>query len=123
MTEENESESVGDRGEFHDLYRELKEFRDDIRVEVSSRPEDHNDCEAFRRIVAGGERFLPFIVEEIRRGDFYLNQAMHEITGIDVRKHYNDQAGLGGEQHDSELWIRWWNGQSSSRRSADARND
>lgn len=95
------------RKSFNWLYWKLQWFRRSSAVKISSRPEDHNDCEAFRRIVARGEDFLPFIVEKLEEGDFYLNQAMREITGVDVRALYPDEKTVG-ERSASRLWVRWW---------------
>ncbi len=95
------------RKSFDRLYRKLQRYRRSWAVQISSRTEDHNDCEAFRKIVARGEDFLPFIVEKIEEGDFFLNQAMREITGVDVRAFYPDEKTVG-EQSASRLWVRWW---------------
>ena len=95
------------RKSFERLYRELQRYRRSWAVKVSSRTDVHNDCEAFRKIVARGEDFLPFIVEKIEEGDFFLNQAMMEITGVNVRALYPDEEVVG-EQGTSRLWVRWW---------------
>lgn len=98
--------NADDRQAFEALYSQLLQFRDTPPVLFSSNPEDYNDCEVFRKIVAGGTRFSPFVIEKIRDGDFFLNQAMREITGVDVRKHYNDHTD--GYQYESKLWSKWW---------------
>ena len=92
---------------FERLYRQLQKYRRSWAVRASSRTDVHNDCEAFRKIVARGEVFLPFIVEKIEEGDFYLNQAMWEITGVDVHAFYPDEKTFG-ERSISRLWVRWW---------------
>ena len=92
---------------FDQLYEELQEYRETIDVMVSSRTEDHNDCDAFREIVARGEEFLPRVVEEIEKGDFFLNQAMEEITGLNIFEIYPDERVVGA-QDTSRLWVRWW---------------
>ncbi|MCP3998107.1 MAG: hypothetical protein GY722_24055 [bacterium] len=92
---------------FGRLYEELQEYRRSSMVSVSSDPRVHNDCEAFREIVARGEESLPHIIHEIENGDFYLNQAMKEITQLNIREIYPDEAEIG-ERAISRLWIRWW---------------
>ncbi len=93
---------------FDQLYAELEEYRETPSVSISSRTDDHNDCEAFREIVRRGDEFLPQIVEKIEEGDFFLNQAMEQITGINIREIFPDEPTLG-EQDASLLWLRWWN--------------
>ncbi|MCP3997914.1 MAG: hypothetical protein GY722_23065 [bacterium] len=96
------------RKSFNRLYRKLQWYRRlSPLVQFSSRTGDYNDCEAFRKIVARGEDFLPFIVEKIEEGDFFLNQAMWEITGVNVRALYPDEKTVG-ERTVSRLWVRWW---------------
>ncbi|MCP3998540.1 MAG: hypothetical protein GY722_26250 [bacterium] len=93
---------------FDQLYAELEEYRETSPALISSRTSDQNDCEAFREIVGRGEEFLPQIVEKIEEGDFFLNQAMEEVTGIDIREVFPDERPFG-EQEVSRLWIQWWN--------------
>ena len=100
-------EEEDDRAKFERLYEELQRFRETPPVIFSSRTPDHNDCEASRQIVAGGHSFVPFIIEKIREGDFFTNQTMCEITGIDPNDVYKD-ARSGGEQDESRQWLRWW---------------
>ncbi len=98
---------------FDQLYQELREYRQAPEVKFSSSTSDHNDCEAFREIVARGDEFLPRIVAEIEKGDFFLNQAMKEITGLNVLEIYPDEA-IAGEQGISRLWVRWWKSRSEA---------
>lgn len=95
------------RREFSAYYSELLEYRKKPEVMVSSRPSDHNNCEAFRKIVKKGKVFIPFIIEKMKEGDFFLSQAMEEIIGFDVRV----SAGIPKyvwSKEVSELWIKWW---------------
>lgn len=69
---------------FNINYRALEKHRSQSHVQFSSKTSDYNDCDAFRKIVKGGEKNIPFIMEKIVEGDFFLNQAMHEITGVDI---------------------------------------
>ena len=58
---------------------------------------------------------MPLIVEKIEEGDFYLNQAMWEITGVNVRALYPDEKSVG-ERSISRLWVRWWEEKHGLRR-------
>ena len=94
---------------FNALYEELLDFRKDGRVQLSSSTWDYNNCEAFRNIVSGGKKYIPYIIREIRSGDFFLNQAMYEITRIDIKKYFGiSTPPFMGEQEISKLWLRWW---------------
>jgi hypothetical protein len=95
------------REEFYKYYSEILEYRKRPEVQFSSITSDHNDCDAFRKIVERGEVFLPFIIDEIKKGDFFLNQAMGEITGFDIMSMPGAKE-VGGEQDVSKLWIEWW---------------
>jgi len=95
--------------EFREYYTELLEYRKRPEIKMSSLASDYNNCEAFRRIVEKGEVFIPFIIEEIRNGDFFLNQAMAEITGVNITANL-EPGEIHGEQGASKLWIDWWEG-------------
>lgn len=62
---------------------------------------------AGRSIIGMGKRALPFVMEEIGKGNILFNQAALEICGFQVAP------GLMSEQDRSDRWIRWW--QSSER--------
>lgn len=90
---------------FESLYEDLQKHQESVMM--SSRTPDYLDCAAYRRIVERGEDFLPFIVEKIREGDFFLNQAMTEITEVDIQSYFPEEETLG-EQDRSRQWLRWW---------------
>jgi hypothetical protein len=50
---------------------------------------------------------LPLLIRDLERGEFLLNDAVHQITGIDVVKPYPDEKAVS-EQDISKLWVRWW---------------
>lgn len=75
----------------------------------------YNDCEAFRNIVKGGNPNLPFIIEKLKSGDFFMNQAMSEITKVDIAKVAFEKGwrkkgleGMVGAQGESIWWLKWW---------------
>ncbi|MBF0483075.1 MAG: hypothetical protein HQL25_00050 [Candidatus Omnitrophica bacterium] len=100
-------DNVDLKKQFDGYYSQLLEYRKDPKIQLSSNPAVYNDCEAFRKIVETGKVFLPFIVEEIKKGDFFLNQAMEEITGIKSTSLKNTDEIIG-EIEISKLWIEWW---------------
>jgi hypothetical protein len=95
------------RAEFERLYSRLKEFQQKESVQISSRTKDYLDCDAYRQIVGRGRCYLPYIVDKIGSGDFFLNQAMNEITGVNIYDYYRNEQ-ISGEQVASGYWLRWW---------------
>jgi hypothetical protein len=86
-------------------------------VRISSRTEDYLRCPAFEKIVELGEPALPFIMEKLRQGDFFLHHAAGRITGLDiVRERAGQEGSLVGEQGLAELWLRWWQEQQQALR-------
>lgn len=98
--------------QFKYYYWRLEKYRAQSSVKFSSSTTVHNDCGAFRKIVKGGEKNIPFIMEKIIEGDFFLHQAMDEITCIDIRKRYPNDI-IRGEQGESKLWVKWWTGDTA----------
>jgi len=101
-----EGDQVTPEARFNAFYAELQEYRQKPEVVIMADPRVQNDCAAFRQIVADGEVSMPFIVQEMERGDFYLFQAMEEITGMKVSDYYSDYPTT--LQGISALWIKWW---------------
>ena len=97
-----------DEDAFEGLYAELEAFRHDPRVSLQSSVQARNDCEAFRSIVREGRRFLPYVVEKVRGGDYFMNQAMAEITGVSIGEEYPNAQIERGDLSVSGLWVRWW---------------
>lgn len=92
---------------FDQLYSELTAYRKRPEVIISSKTSDYNNCDAFKKIVQKGSPFLPYIIEKIQNGDFYLNQAMQEITGFDIHG-ITKSKRIVGEQRAAKLWVNWW---------------
>lgn len=107
FAQETEDPVYTPKKEFYKLYSELLEYRKQPEVQLSSMTLTYNNCEAFRKIVEKGRFFLPFIIEEIKKGDFFLNQAMREITGFNMRTTPETKVA-SGEQDISKLWTEWW---------------
>ncbi len=56
------------------------------------------------QIIAGGKRYLPFIMQEIEDGNFLYNHAAEEITGLNLR----EEGVVHSEQYYSSMWVKWW---------------
>ena len=98
---------------FELYYQEFKNFQNKPDVQITSDIRTHINCEPFRQIIAGGKDNLPFIIEKIRDGDFFLNYAMEEITGVSICEYFKKckEQKLVSEQDYSILWLEWWDEQ------------
>ncbi|MBM3240489.1 hypothetical protein FJZ31_29755 [Candidatus Poribacteria bacterium] len=92
---------------YREAYDSWKRFVQSPEIQESSRTEDYTDNQAYENIVALGKRALPFLIADIEKGEFFLNNAVKRITNIDVIKLYPDEK-VTGEQDISKLWVRWW---------------
>lgn len=85
-----------------------KEYlRQNPNIQESSNTSDYISNEPYEAIVALGPEAVPFIIQDLEKGDFFLNSAIKRITGMDARKVYPNE-NIIGEQDVSKLWIRWW---------------
>jgi hypothetical protein len=84
-----------------------KEYIRDPKILESSNTSDYTKNEPYERIVALGKPALQFLMRDLERGEFLLNQAARQITGVDVVKVYPREK-VTGEQDISKLWVRWW---------------
>ena len=102
--------SQGDRVEFEKSYQQLvKHYK---RRALYSDTRKYIDCDAYQKIIKGGNKNLPFVVEKLKAGDFILNNAMWDITNVDINQLAKEKGWqtntMGGEQGVSKWWIRWW---------------
>jgi PAS domain-containing protein len=80
-------------------------------IRLSSRPQDYRNNEPYREIVNLGGEVLPFVIEKVQQGVFFLNQAVVEITGIKIEDMVGKERGFLSEQQRSALLLTWWNSQ------------
>lgn len=92
---------------YREAYGSWKRFIQRPEIRRSSRTEDYTNNQAYQNIVALGKRALPFLIADIEKGEFFLNDAMKRITKIDVTKVYPKEK-IVGEQDVSKLWVKWW---------------
>lgn len=67
--------------QFDALYAEWEKVVQDPEVQISSRPQDYINNEPYRGIVKLGKDALPFILEKIEHGVFFMNDAALKISG------------------------------------------
>jgi hypothetical protein len=72
--------------QFDALYAEWEKVIQNPKIQISSRPQDYTDNEPYRKIVKLGKDALPFILEKMELGVFFMNEAALKITGTTVDK-------------------------------------
>ncbi len=58
-----------------------------------------------KAIIALGPAIFPYLIQELRKGDFWFNVPLAQITRVDI----GDGASLS-EQDKAKLWLEWWDG-------------
>jgi hypothetical protein len=96
------------REKFDDLFAQWEEAIQDPRVQISSRPQDYIDNEPYRAIVNLGQEALPYVMEKLEQGAFFLNQAVLDIAEISMDEILEEEQPFPSEQDKSELLLRWW---------------
>lgn len=56
-----------------------------------------------KAIIALGPAIIPFIIQQLKAGDFFFNVPMDVIIGVEIA----DKTTMS-EQARSKLWIEWW---------------
>jgi hypothetical protein len=59
-----------------------------------------------RAIIALGPAIIPYLIQELRRGDFFFNVPLEWITNADISNGNTDLS----EQDNAQLWLKWWDG-------------
>ena len=96
------SEYIEAQHEFMKL--KSKWAREKAKATLSSRTTDYWKGAAGQSIIAMGKRALPFVMEEISRGDFFFNIPAWKITNITTPNGIKRES----EQELSRDWIEWW---------------
>lgn len=105
----NEDKNIKEK--FDALFADWEKVIQDPKIQLSSRPQDYTDNEPYREIVKLGRDALPFIIEKLEQGVFFLNQAVVEITGIKMDKIIGKERRFPSEQEKSTLLVKWWRSQ------------
>ena len=101
----NENKSIKEK--FDELFAEWEKVIHDPKVQISSRPQDYINNEPYREIVKLGKEALPFIMEKLEHGVFFLNQAVVEITGIKMDEVISKDRRFVSEQEKTNLIVKW----------------
>jgi len=73
-----------------------------------SSPEALTDCDAYRALIDLGEDNLPFLIQKLKDGDFFLNKAIIDILGISREKLKLNSAEILSEQDITRRIIRYY---------------
>ena len=93
------------KAKFDKYYSEWKGYIQKPEIMVSSNTSDYINCDAYEKIVDLGKPALPYIMEKLAKGDFFLNEAAHRITKIDI---IPKGQPLASEQEEARFWLEWW---------------
>jgi len=106
-----ENENIGIKEKFDALFAEWEKVIQDPKIQLSSRPQDYINNKPYREIVKLGKDVLPFIIEKLEEGVFFLNQAVVEISGIRIEDIIGKERRFPSEQEKAALLINWWKSQ------------
>lgn len=106
-----ENENIEIKERFDALFAEWEKVIQDPKIQLSSRPQDYTNNEPYHEIVKLGKDVLPFIIEKLEEGVFFLNQAVVEISGIRMEDIIGKERRFPSEQEKSALLINWWKSQ------------
>jgi len=110
----NENKQVKEK--FDALFVTWEKLIQDPKIQLSSRPQDYIDNQPYREIVKLGSDALPFIIEKLERGVFFLNQAVLDITGVNMEEIISKDKRFPSEQEKSLLLIKWWQSRKRSQK-------
>ncbi len=96
------------RNTFDRLFKEWDELIHSTPLSFSSIPQDYVNTEPCKQMIELGNDALPFFIEKIEGGQFLLNNAIFQITGL-KRKDLPKGKNVRSEQEISELLVKWWN--------------
>lgn len=74
---------------------------------LSSSSADYCNTDSYKNMIRMGKRALPHLMQKLDEGHFLLNDAVSQITRIDIRK-LKQVSEYSFEQKISTLWIEWW---------------
>lgn len=94
---------------FEKYYQEWSELiRTTPEIMLSSNTVDYVTNEPYEGIINLGKPVLPHIMEKLRLGEFHLNHAVFEITGLDLSDVVPDPEEFYSEQEISDFLLEWW---------------
>jgi hypothetical protein len=90
---------------FESAFQEWQRDIQNPEIQLLSSLDARTMLASYRAIIDLGPEALPFLFEKLQKGHFYLNEAIAEITRVNLRNDYPDDIG---EQKLSEHWLEWW---------------
>ncbi len=69
---------------FDELYQAWEAAISKPPIAFSSRPRDYTDIEPYRRIIALGKDALPFVLEKLEQGVFFMNEAALQLGEVSM---------------------------------------
>jgi hypothetical protein len=91
-------ESKEIKEKFETLYEEWLKVIQDPKIQLSSRPQDYTNNVPYKEIVRLGKDALPFILEKITQGNFFMNQAAMELLDVNLNKLVEKELSLPSEK-------------------------
>jgi len=82
------------RKKFEALYAEWEEVIQSPRIQASSNPDDYTNNRPYQAIVKLGKDVLPLVLEKVKDGVFFMNQAALDITETDINSLIEDENKL-----------------------------
>lgn len=82
------------RKKFDALYAEWQEVIQSPRIQASSNPDDYTNNEPYQAIVKLGKDVLPLVLEKVKDGVFFMNQAALDITETDMNSLIESESKL-----------------------------
>jgi hypothetical protein len=79
---------------FDALYDEWQEVIQSPRIQASSNPDDHINNEPYQAIVKLGKDVLPLVLEKVKEGVFFMNQAALDIKETDMNSLIENESKL-----------------------------
>jgi len=72
-------------------------------IAVSSNTFDYWKGPHDKAIIALGPGIIPYLIKQVKAGDFWFNVRLALITHVDIANGKYDS-----EQANSKLWVEWW---------------
>ena len=94
--------------EFNKHLSHMEKFNKKPEIMMSSQTSAYTDNAPFKNIVKMGNAALPHVVAELKKGNFFLNGAMEEITGLSWSKIVPPGVVCFSEQDIAKEWVKWW---------------
>lgn len=77
--------------QFDALYAEWEKIVQDPKIQSSSRPRDYINNKPYQEIIKLGNDALPFILEKVEKGVFFMNEAALKIAGNNLDRIINEE--------------------------------